>query len=71
LKGGEKNMPSLDRFSQGLADPQEARVVGECAGCGGEIYEGEEVWEVDGDLIHYGSCETSYLSEKGFRKVAV
>ena len=32
----------MDRFSQGLPDPQEARVFCNCAGCGGEIYIGQD-----------------------------
>jgi len=35
---------NLDRFAQGLPDPQEAEVKAYCEGCGGEIYEGEEVY---------------------------
>lgn len=37
----------MDRFAQGLADPADANVVAECAWCGGEIYEGNEAYEVD------------------------
>lgn len=32
--------PNLDRFSQGIKDAQEAKVVGKCDECDGEIYEG-------------------------------
>ena len=42
---------STDRFSQGLPDPQEAPVVCECDGCGGEIYEHSLVWVLDDDAI--------------------
>jgi hypothetical protein len=70
VKGGEK-MPNLDRFSQGLPDFQEADIVCYCAGCGGEIYEGEEVWEVGKDMIHRrGDCAEMYISEIGFEKEA-
>ena len=43
---------SLDRFAQGLPDPQEAPVMAECAGCGGEIYPGEDVYDINGDITH-------------------
>lgn len=43
---------TLDRFSQGLCDPQEAPVVATCEACGGEIYEGELVYSISGDIIH-------------------
>ena len=31
----------MDRFAQGIADPQEAKVETECMYCGQEIYSGE------------------------------
>ena len=43
---------NLDRFAQGLPDPQEAEVKAYCEGCGGEIYEGEDVYVVDGVILH-------------------
>jgi len=43
---------NLDRFSQGLPDPQDADVLVYCEGCGGEIYEGEDVYVVDGAILH-------------------
>jgi len=43
---------NLDRFSQGLPDPQDADVLAYCEGCGGEIYQGEEVYVVEGDILH-------------------
>lgn len=33
-------------------DPPEEVVVAHCDCCGDEIYEGEDVYEIDGDLIH-------------------
>lgn len=33
-------------------DPPEDVVVGYCVHCGGEIYDGETVYNIDGDLIH-------------------
>ena len=43
---------NLDRFAQGLPDPQEAEVKAYCEACGGEIYEGEDVYVVDGVILH-------------------
>lgn len=39
---------SLDRFAQGLADPQDAEAVNECTSCGKEIYRGE-IYYLDWD----------------------
>ncbi|SDH85578.1 hypothetical protein SAMN04489735_10854 [Aneurinibacillus thermoaerophilus] len=61
----------MDRFSQGLADPQETHVVGECLSCGGEVYEGEEVWEVEGEYLHDGyDCIRGYIADFATQKVA-
>lgn len=38
----------LDRFSSGLADPQDEKPVLECAACGYEFYSGDEYFDVDG-----------------------
>ena len=43
---------NLDRFSQGLPDPQGADILAYCEGCGGEIYEGEDVYIVNGAILH-------------------
>ena len=43
---------NLDRFAQGLPDPQEAEVKASCEACGGEIYEGEDVYYVNGVILH-------------------
>lgn len=43
----------LDRFAQGLPDPQEAEVLGYCDACGLEIYVDGDVWMLDdGGRIH-------------------
>lgn len=42
----------LDRFSQGMNDAQEEKVVAYCEGCGGEIYPGEDVYVYDGAILH-------------------
>lgn len=34
-------MANLDRFSQGLPDPQEAKIIDRCSYCGLEIYEND------------------------------
>jgi len=48
---------TLDRFSQGLCDPQEAPVVATCAACGGEIYDGDLVYVIPGGDILHGDTE--------------
>ena len=35
---------NLDRFAQGIPDPQEAEVMAYCEGCGEEIYPREDVY---------------------------
>lgn len=53
---------NLDRFSQGLPDPQEAKVMATCAGCKGEIYEREDVFLADGDIVHIdNNCLARYM----------
>lgn len=43
---------NLDRFSQGLPDPQDAKVMAYCESCRREIYEGEDVYVVYGTILH-------------------
>jgi len=53
---------NLDRFAQGLPDPQDAEVMAYCEGCGGEIYPGEDVYCVNGDIIHAEwECLVQYI----------
>jgi hypothetical protein len=61
----------MDRFSVGLPDPQEKKVVGECLGCGGEVYAGESVWIIDGDMLHQcDECAVKYVESNSCEKVA-
>jgi len=54
---------NLDRFSQGLPDPQNAEVMAYCEGCGGEIYEGEDVYYANGAILHNDSdCLYQYIN---------
>ncbi len=54
---------NLDRFSQGLPDKQDAKVMAECEACGGEIYEGEEVYMVNGEILHADlDCLKSFVN---------
>lgn len=46
----------MDRFSQGLPDPQEAKVVDSCEECWGVIYEGQQVWKVGSDVFCCRGC---------------
>jgi len=53
---------NLDRFSQGMPDPQEAKVMAYCKGCVKEIYEGEDVYVVDGEILHAEwECLVQYI----------
>lgn len=57
---------NLDRFAQGLPNPADARVMAECAGCGGEIYPGEDVYVLDGYIFHRDpDCLLIYMLESG------
>ena len=33
-------------------DQEDPKIIGRCAVCGDEIYEGETIYRIDGDLIH-------------------
>jgi hypothetical protein len=46
----------LDRFEQGLPDPQSLEPVDECATCQSELYNGEDAWRYDGDLYCSLKC---------------
>lgn len=53
---------NLDRFAQGLPDPQEALPLEQCQGCGCEIYPGEDVYVVDGYILHSDpDCLVKYI----------
>ena len=53
---------NLDRFSQGLPDPQDADVLAYCEGCRGEIYQGEDVYIADGVILHAEwECLVQYI----------
>lgn len=54
---------SLDRFAQGPPNPADAKVMAECAGCGGEIYEGEDVYVVENAILHADwDCLYQYIN---------
>jgi hypothetical protein len=53
---------NLDRFAIGPDDPAEAKVMAYCEGCGGEIYEGEGVYVIDGNILHANwECLRDYI----------
>lgn len=54
---------NLDRFAQGLKDPQEETPVAHCAECDGELYEGDQVVECEGQCFCDRECLASYLLE--------
>lgn len=51
----------MDRFSQGLADPQEATVIDHCEECGGEIYDGQNATLLNETLFCNDRCLFNYL----------
>lgn len=56
---------NLDRFSHGIKDPQEAKAMAYCAGCGGEIYENEYACVWDNQFFHRRfECIAEYLGLK-------
>lgn len=44
-------------------EPPEDVVVGECDHCGGEIYEGEEVYDIDGYTVHE-DCLLDFVKDR-------
>jgi predicted nucleic acid-binding Zn ribbon protein len=58
-------MSKLDRFAQGLKDPQQEEPVTHCAYCGGEIYQDERVILHDGDYYCSDNCFVQDLLENG------
>ena len=49
----------------------ETQVVGECAGCGEDIYEGQDIYDCEGELIHQNEeCCSQYVSNRSWCKVA-
>ncbi len=53
---------NLDRFAQGLPDPQDIAPITFCEGCDGEIYPGEDVYVVDGYILHSDpECLVKYI----------
>lgn len=64
---------NLDRFAVGLPDKQEKEpeVIAECDGCMEEIFEGEEVIEFCGSLIHdKEECCMLFMRDIGLQKIA-
>ncbi len=58
-------MPNLDRFAQGLPDPQDAPVLANCEACSGEIYPGEYVYVLNECIVHADvNCLLAYLDLK-------
>lgn len=53
---------TMARFDEDIPEP---RVVAECARCLGEIYEGDEVYQIDDsvDFVHDG-CAAIYAMER-------
>ena len=45
-----------------LLEPDAERIFALCDHCGGEIYEGEDYYEIDGDSIH-ADCLYDYIRD--------
>ena len=43
---------NLDRFAQGFQNVQDIAPVTKCEACGAEIYPGEDVYVIDGGILH-------------------
>jgi len=54
-------------------NPPEPAEVAECAYCGGEIYEDDEVARIDdgGGFVHEGRCQREYAFERVYDAVGV
>lgn len=54
---------SMDRFSQGRPDPQDAEPIAKCAQCGKPFHEGEDVYALPGgDVVCWGPyCLRQYV----------
>lgn len=57
---------SLDRFAHGRPDAQSGTpVVAYCAACGYEIYGWEQVYDVDGEILHADpECLVKYINPR-------
>lgn len=50
---------------------REPKVIGECAGCHEDIYEGEDIYDFDSGLVHQDSeCCQQYVAEMSVCKLA-
>lgn len=57
-------MNDFERAEQDYLEPEDEIIAGTCAGCNGDIYEGEEILYVDGMMCHTdGYCLQSMLVE--------
>ena len=51
-QNGDKHMNTCTCPDCRGDDPPDPRILGTCDGCGGEIYEGEGIYNISGDRIH-------------------
>ncbi|WP_052343610.1 hypothetical protein [Bacillus massiliigorillae] len=50
---------------------KEPEVIGECAGCGEEIYAGQDIYDCEGELVHQDEeCCMQFVGNKSWCKVA-
>lgn len=63
--------PSITRTRRTGYPVHEPRVVDYCEGCGEEIFEGEDVYDYNGAMIHQESmCCMEYISNSAISTVA-
>lgn len=49
----------------------EPKVIGECAGCQEDIYEGQYIYDFDGELVHQNpECCMNYVANMSVCKIA-
>ena len=57
---------TMSRFDEEIEEPF---VLGDCEGCGLEVYEGDEHFDYQGDLIHNdASCVMEYFENMAILK---
>ena len=58
-------MNNFDRAESEWLEPRETPVIGSCENCGGEIYQGEEFYEYDGEMFCEKNCILEYMEQNG------
>jgi hypothetical protein len=60
----QRSLTESSYYDNWKTSPPEPKTAGECLGCGGEIYEGDEVYENEDGLVHDDTdCILQYAKE--------